>query len=214
MPRPRLVLGDDHALILEGLRSVLQKDFDIAGIASNGRELIEIAERLKPDAVILDISMPLLNGIEAARQIKKTAPATRLLFVTQRSEREYVRTALQIGASAYILKQSVVSELVPALREALDGRLYVSPGLRTGFPDALWHTNRNPSELFGTRLTPRQREILQLVAEGKSNKEIAGLLNISIKTVDFHKAGIMEELGIHSTAELTRYAIREGITGE
>lgn len=213
MPKPRIVLGDDHSLILEGLRSVLQNDFEIAGIATNGRELVEIAERLKPDAVVLDISMPLLNGMEAARQIRKTIPATKLLFVTQKSEREYVKAALQMGASGYILKQSLVSELVPALREVLNGRFYITPDLRNGLP-GIWHSTQNPSELFATELTPRQREILQLVAEGKSNKEIAALLSISIKTVDFHKAAIMDELGIRSTAELTRYALRQGISGE
>ena len=213
MLKPRIVLGDDHFLILEGLRSVLQKDFEIAGAASNGRELVEVAECLKPDAVVLDISMPLLNGMEAARQIRKAVPAAKLVFVTQKSEREYVKAALQIGASGYILKQSLVNELVPALREVLNGRFYLSADLRDALGE-IFRSTQNPSELFATQLTPRQREILQLVAEGKSNKDMAALLNISIKTVDFHKAAIMDELGIRSTAELTKYALRQGISSE
>ena|SRR5947209_9198235 len=213
MSKPRIVLGDDHELIIEGLRSVLANQFDIVGVAANGQDLVRQTEQLNPDAVLLDVSMPVLNGMEAARQIKKATPGTKILFVTQRADREYVQTALRIGASAYVLKQSVAREVIPALRDALAGRYYVTPLLLKGIPDALMNPNRNPSELFGEALTPRQREVLQLVAEGKSNKEIAGVLNISIKTVDFHKARLMDELGLRTTAELTRYAIEQGIVG-
>lgn len=212
--RPRIVLADDHGLILEGLRNLLQKDFDVVGTATNGRDLVAEAERQKPDAVLLDVSMPILNGMEAARQIKSREPRTKILFVTQKSDRQYVQTALRSGASGYILKQAAINEIGPALREVLSGRYYVSPALRQGIPAALYDPTKNPSELFGQTLTPRQREVLQLVAEGKSNKEIAAILNVSVKTIDFHKAGIMEELGLRSTAELTRYAIEHGIIGE
>jgi DNA-binding NarL/FixJ family response regulator len=151
--------------------------------------------------------------MEAARQIRKSAPHIKLLFVTQKSDREYVQAAFRMGASGYVLKQSVVGEVGPALREVLAGRYYVTPLLRNGIPDVLFHPQQNPSELFGQALTPRQRQVLQLVAEGKTNKEIAKILNVSVKTIDFHKAGITEELGLHTTAELTRYAIEHGIVG-
>jgi len=157
--------------------------------------------------------MPVLNGMEAGRQIKSIAPAVKIVFITQRSEREYVQAAFRFGASAYVLKQSVAGEVVPAIREALAGRYYVTPSLLNGIPDALLNPNRNPSELFGGTLTVRQREVLQLVAEGKSNKEIAAVLNVSLKTVDFHKARLMDELGLRTTAELTRYAMEHGMVG-
>jgi DNA-binding NarL/FixJ family response regulator len=213
MPRYRLILGDDHNLIIEGLRSVLSAEFDVIGVANDGRELVRQVERLKPDAVLLDISMPLLNGVEAARQIKKIAPRIKLLFVTQRPDREYVQMALQAGASGYVLKQAAASEVVGALREVFAGRFYLSPLLRRGIPEAFVNPAQNPKDLFGAALTPRQRQVLQLVAEGKSTKETAAILHISIKTVDFHKAGIMEEVGLRTTAELTRYAMQQGIIG-
>lgn len=213
MPRPRILLGDDHALIIEGLRSLLSKDFEVVAVASNGRDVVAETERFKPDVVLLDVSMPVLNGMEAARQIRRSMPQVKLLFVTQKSDRECIQAAFRIGASGYVLKQSVVGEVGQALNDVLAGRYYVTPVLLNGIPDALFHPQQNPSELFGQTLTPRQREVLQLVAEGKSNKEIAKILNVSIKTIDFHKAGITEELGLHSTAELTRYAIERGIVG-
>ncbi len=214
MPRPRILLGDDHDLIIEGLRSVLTKEFDVVGVASNGRELVAETERLRPDAVVIDISMPVLNGMEAARQIKTSAPAVKLLFVTQKADREYVQAAFRAGASGYILKQSAVGDLVPALREVLSGHYYIAPSLRKSISETSTYPRRNPTELFGSALTTRQREVLQLVAEGKANKEIAAVLNVSIKTVDYHKARIMDELGLRSTAELTRYAIEHGISDQ
>lgn len=213
MPRRRLILADDHALIVEGLRSLLAAEFDVVAVASDGRELVRQVEQLQPDAVLLDIAMPLLNGIEAARQIKKFAPKTKLLFVTQNADREYVQVAMRVGASGYVLKQSAVRDVVNALHEIFEGGFYVSPLLRRGIPEILIKSGQNPSELFGVALTPRQRQVLQLVAEGKSTKETAAILNISVKTVDFHKAGIMEEVGVRTTAELTRYAIEHGIIG-
>jgi DNA-binding NarL/FixJ family response regulator len=207
-------LADDHGLIVEGLRSLLSKNFEVVGVATNGRDLLAEVERLNPDVVLLDVSMPLLNGIEAARQIKARNPQVKVAFVTQKADRSYVQAALRIGASGYILKQAATTEIESALREILSGHYYVTPALRKGIPDALYDPSKNPSELFGNALTPRQREVLQLVAEGKSNKEIATILNVSVKTVDFHKAAIMEQLGLHSTAELTRYALEHGITGD
>ncbi|HMF79213.1 MAG TPA: response regulator transcription factor [Bryobacteraceae bacterium] len=212
--RPRILVADDHALIVEGLRRVLEPAFDIVGVATNGRDLVAQAEQLKPDIVLLDIGMPILNGMEASRQIKKLVPTAKLVFVTQKSDRSYVHIAFRNEASGYILKQSLASELIPALHEVLAGRFYVTPLVSKDIPQALLNPNRNPSELFGNSLTGRQREVLQLVAEGKTGKEIAGILKISPKTVEFHKSGIMEELGLRTTAELTRYAIEHGIVGE
>jgi DNA-binding NarL/FixJ family response regulator len=211
--RPRIMLCDDHGLIIEGLRKLLEKEFDIVGVAENGRELLAEVDHLKPDAILLDISMPLLNGMEAAKQIHARNPQVKLVFVTQKADREYVHAALRAGAFGYVLKQAAATEVKNALREVLAGRYYVSPALRKTIPDVVYNTNQNPSELFAQSLTPRQREVLQLVAEGRSNKEIAAILNVSVKTVDFHKAAIMDELGIRSTAELTRYAIEHGVIG-
>lgn len=199
--------------MLEGLRSVLSADFDIVGVASNGRDLVAEAERLKPDAVLLDVSMPLLNGMEAARRIRQAVPRSKLVFVTQVADRAYVEAALELGASSYVLKECVVQELVTAVLDALDGRFYITPLLRKGIPESLFYSRQNPKELFGHALTPRQREVLQLVAEGKSNKEIAVVLDVSIKTVEYHKTGLMDTLGLRTTAELTRYAISHKMTG-
>lgn len=211
MPRPRVLLGDDHALILEGMRSILSTKFEVAGAETNGRDLVSAADRLKPDAVLLDISMPILNGIEAGRQIKQSLPTTKIIFVTQMADPAYVRAAFQVGGSAYVLKQSISTEIVTAVEQALTGYYYFSPALRSGSPQTFFDPAMNPAELFGINLTTRQREVLQLIAEGKSNKEIAALLQISVKTVEFHKAGLMDHLGMRTTAELTRYAIEQGL---
>jgi DNA-binding NarL/FixJ family response regulator len=211
MSRSRILLGDDHALVLEGMRSVLARDFDIVGSVANGRELVEASQQLKPDAVVLDISMPVLNGVEAARQIKTALPATKLVFVTQAMDRAYVQAAFQVGASAYVSKQSVAVELITALQQALKGTYFLSASLRETVLKHGFNENRNPAELFGFALTTRQREILQLIAEGKNNKEIANLLKISVKTVDFHKARLADHVGLHTTAELTRYAIANAL---
>jgi DNA-binding NarL/FixJ family response regulator len=211
MAKPRLLLADDHPLVLEGLRRVLESEFEIAGAATNGRELVAMALEKRPDAVILDVGMPDLNGIEAARQIRAVLPAVKIVFVTQMEERAYVRAAFNSGASAYLLKQSVVAELPTGVKEALGGRFYVSQSLRGGETEALLGGDTNPSSLFGHPLTPRQREVLQLIAEGKTGKEIGVALSISTRTVEFHKNAIMNELGLRTTAELTRYAIVHGI---
>ena len=211
MPRLRLVIADDHPLILEGLRRLLEYTHDVVGSACDGRALVEAVTRLRPDAVVLDIAMPLLNGIEAARQIRHLLPETKIVVITQQTGQTYVRAAFRAGACAYVVKQSAASDLLEALGEASRGRYYVSQSLRKDVPEALLHGGENPAALFGGELTPRQREVLQLVAEGKSAKEIADVLKISPKTVEFHKAGIMDELGVRTTAELTRYAIANGI---
>lgn len=211
MSKPRVLLADDHILVAEGIRKLLETDFELLGVARNGWEAVTLAESLQPDLVLLDITMPALNGIEAAGQIRKAVSSTKVLFITQQTDRHMVQAAFQAGASGYLLKSAAGAELLTAMREVLQGRYYLTPLVSHGIPEALLNSKVNPSELLGTGLTPRQREVLQLVAEGKSAKEIAAMLNISVRTVEFHKAGVMEELGLRTTAELTRYAIEHGL---
>jgi DNA-binding NarL/FixJ family response regulator len=208
----RVLLADDHALVLEGLSRLLSDHFDVVGAVTSGRLLIEEAERLRPDVVVVDVGMPELNGIEAARRLNRLLPAAKIVFVTQQLDPAYLEAAFHAGAHAYVAKQSASTELVEAIRLALNGRHYVtplagSPASALARPDTRW-----PSlNAFGGKLTPRQREVLQLVAEGKSTKEISAMLRISPKTVEFHRGCLMDELGIRSIAELTRYAIAQGI---
>jgi len=211
MPK-RLLIADDHGLMLEGLSRLLSGEFEIVGTATDGRKLVAEAERLRPDVVVLDIGMPELNGIEAARQVSKSLPECRIVFVTQQLDPAYVHAAFTSGARAYVAKQSASSELVEAIRRVLNDHYYVTPlvGSKAAELMAL-HPNRNPSEFFASALTPRQREVLQLVAEGKTTKEISSALHISPKTVEFHRNSLMDELGVRTTAELTRYAIARGI---
>ena len=209
MNRPRILLADDHNLILDGLCSLLESDFDLVGTVEDGRALLEAAERLKPDVIIMDISMPLLNGIEAARQLKKSVPQSKLVFLTMHGDVAYVKEALRVGASGYLVKRSAAAELVTALHEVLKGRTYITPLVTKDMMKSFLDPTDEPDKLE-SRLTPRQREVLQLVAEGHSNKEIANILKVSTKTVEFHKYNLMQALGIRTTAELTQYAIRHG----
>lgn len=212
MKRVSVLIADDHSLVVEGFRRLLEKDFDIIGAAENGRELVEAAKKLQPDLVLLDISMPLLNGIDAARQLKSMLPKVKIIFLTMHGDPTYAAEAFRAGGDAYVLKRSAVSELELAIREVMKGRSYVTPLVTKSILDATDEPNQNPvSKLMFHGLTSRQREVLQLVAEGHSTKIIAGLLNVSVKTIEFHKSGIMERLGIRTTAELTRYAITHGI---
>jgi DNA-binding NarL/FixJ family response regulator len=210
--RKPLLLADDHPLILEGLTRLLANEFEIVGTANNGRVLIEMAEQLKPSLIVLDIGMPGLNGIEAARCLNKLLPATKLIFITQHLNRAYARAAFAAGAKAYVAKQSASEELIEAIHCAAQNRYFVTRLLGTSADElGALTSNQNPSELLGSRLTPRQREVLQLVAEGRSTKEISTALNISQKTVEFHRNGLMDELGVRTIAELTRYAVSQGI---
>lgn len=208
----RLVVADDHGLMLEGLSRILSVEFEIVGVARNGRELVELAERLNPDVIVIDVGMPELNGIEATRRISKARPQARIVMVTQQLDPAYIHAAFTAGASAYVAKQSAGVELVKAIRMALNGNYYVTPlaGAEAAHLASL-NPAKNPAELFGGQLTPRQREVLQLVAEGRTNKEIALTLRISVKTVEFHRNSLMDELGVRTTAELTRYALSRGI---
>ena len=204
------MIADDHAVVIEGIRHILEPAFDVVGSVEDGRALVAAAKRLKPDVVVVDVSMPLLNGIDAVRQIRKTNPRVKTLFLTMHADVSYATEAFDAGASGYVLKQSVAAELVTAIREVLDGREYLSPQLSPG-PVRPHVTGTPSSPLLPGALTPRQREVLQLVAEGRSVKEIARLLRVSPKTVEFHKHRISEGLGLR-TAELTKYAVAHHLT--
>lgn len=188
---------------------MIRSQCEIVGTATDGRQLVSLAAELKPDIVFLDVAMPLLNGIEAARQIKRTNPRVKIIVVTMQLSREYVREAFEAGASGYVLKQAAASELLSAIQDVQQGRFYVSPLISDRFPRRSLAPYENPSKLFSA-LTARQREVLQLVAEGKSAKQIGALLFISVKTVEFHKKHLMEELNLRSSAALVRYAVEHG----
>jgi DNA-binding NarL/FixJ family response regulator len=210
--RKRLLLADDHGLMLEGLSRLLSGEFEIIGTAPDGRTLVSEAERLQPDVVVLDIGMPGMNGIEAARRVNKSLPECKIVIVTQQLDPAYVQAAFAAGAMAYVAKQSASEELVEAIRRALRGRYYLTPHVSARASElAALEPNRNPAEFFCSALTPRQREVLQLVAEGKTTKEMSAALHISPKTVEFHRNSLMDELGMRTTAELTRYAVSHGI---
>ena len=210
MTRPRVLLADDHPLFLTALRTLLEPECTIVGAVSDGRALVEEAMRLKPEVIVMDIGLPQLNGIDAARQIKKEQPEAKILFVTMHANLAYLKDALIAGASGYVLKTSAREELLGALQDVLRNRIHVSAGFGEEIVERF---ERRPSSLKSSAsvLTGRQREILQLVAEGRTAKEIASILNVSVQTVAFHKHQIMEKLGLRTTAELTKYAIQEGL---
>jgi DNA-binding NarL/FixJ family response regulator len=210
MKKPRLLLADDHTLVVEGLKRILDEEFELVGAAENGREALQMAADLTPDVILLDISMPLLNGIDVARHLKKMNLGVKIIFVTMHSDSDYVSEAFRAGASGYLLKRSAASELVTAVHEVMKGRCYVTPLVAREALSPLLTGGTAPRKLSST-LTCRQREVLQLVAEGRAVKEIAAILQVSAKTVEFHKSGLMDRLDIHTTAELTRYAIEHGL---
>jgi len=203
-------LADDHALVVDGFRKLLEDRCEIVGVAEDGRTLLRMAQELQPDIVTLDISMPQLNGVDAARKLKKILPRTKLIFVTMHADPAYVNEAFKAGASGYLLKRSAGSELVQAIQSVMDGQCYVTPLVAKGLVQSVI-TGGRPTVLKDTLLTARQREVLQLVAEGMTVKEIASALNLSPKTVEFHKSQIMTELDLHTTAELTKYALVHGL---
>jgi DNA-binding NarL/FixJ family response regulator len=202
------LLADDHPLTLEGLRAFLEPHPEIVGTVTDGRAVVEAALRLKPDLSILDITMPLLNGIDAAIQIKKSLPEVKLLFVTMHVNPAYLEAALNAGATGYVLKSAAREELLGAIGSVLNGRIYVTPSLSSESLERF----HDPSQAATTlHLSAREREVLQLIAEGKAAKEIAYLLTISVKTVAFHRDNIKRKLGLRTTAELTRYAVKQGL---
>ena len=212
MRRPRVLLADDHRIVTEGLKSLLEPEFEFVGTVEDGRALIAAAAKLKPDVIVVDISMPLLNGIDAVRQIKHANDSIKIVFLTMHLDVAYAVSAFEAGASGYVLKHSAPSELVSAIRSALSGKIFVTPLLKG---ELIQKSNAHFTlRDAATRLTERQREIIQLLAEGSSAKEIGVLLNISSRTVEFHKYRIMKDLGLETAAELFHYAIRHGITPE
>jgi DNA-binding NarL/FixJ family response regulator len=212
MAKPRLLIADDHELLLDGLRRLLDPDFEIVGTVVDGREAVALYEQLRPDVLLLDIGMPGLNGIEAARQVKRSFPDARVVFVTMQTDRVYVEEAFRAGASGYVVKQAAAGELIEAINLVLRGRRYVSQRLSAAAGSAQSiETDVDSAPHFGGKLTPRQREVLQLVAEGKPMKEIARILGISVRTVEFHKNGLIQQLGLRTVAELTRYALDQRI---
>ena len=209
MIRPRVILADDHTLLLDAFRKLLMDDCEVVAAVSDGRALLEATATLRPDVVVVDIAMPLLNGIDAARQIKQTLPDTRIIFLTMNEDPDLAAEAFRAGASGYLLKRSAASELQMAIREVVMHRSYVTPLVTEGLMGSMLRgpaTRQAPQEL-----TPRQREVVQLVAEGHSMKEVGNILNIAPRTVAFHKYRIMEQLNIKTTAELIQFAIKHHI---
>jgi two-component system, NarL family, response regulator NreC len=210
----RVLLADDHNLIRAGLRLVVsqQPDFVVAGEAENGRQAVALAEQLKPDVVVMDIKMPDLNGIEACQQVREALPDTQVVMLSMHSDETYVLRALKAGARAYLLKDSAEADLARATRAAAEGKSFFSPAVgKVLLEDYMRKLQRTGAEDSYELLSPREREILQLVAEGKSSKEIANLLNLSVYTVETHRAKLMQKLNLRSVPELILYAVRKGI---
>ena len=214
MKKPRVLMADDHSLILAGLRKLVEGECDVVGTVEDGRALVEAAQKLRPDLILLDISMPLLNGLDAARQLAKLVPESKVIILTMHASPTYATEAFQAGASGYLLKRSAASELSQAIQSVLQGRQYLTPLITKDVLDSVFKLSTGKRGTpASTALTPRQREVLQLVAEGRGTKEIATILSVSVKTVEFHRFRIMQQLDIHTTADLTKYAITHGITG-
>ena len=212
MNRTRIILGDDHSLVLEGIRRLLESNYDVVGSAENGRQLVSEALRLKPEMIVLDITMPILNGIDAAKEIRKALPDTRFVFVSMHANGVYVRKAMEAGASGYVLKSGASDELIEAMEVARKGGTFFSPGLGHDVIEDVRARKRTASD-HGLDLTGRQRQILQLIAEGKQNKEVAAILHVSVRTVEFHRSRLMSRLGARTAAELSRFALNEGLIG-
>ena len=208
MRRIRVLLADDHTLLLDAFAKLLEPEFDVVGAVADGRSLLAAAEELKPDVVVLDIAMPLLNGLDAGRQLKKALPDVKLIFLTMNQDPAIAIEAFRAGASGYLLKTSAGSELIKAIEETTSGRSYVTPLITQDLLEAFMDPNetKRPADL-----TPRQREVLQLLAEGRSMKEAARILGVTPRTVAFHKYRMMEKFRLKSNAELIQFAIRQGV---
>jgi DNA-binding NarL/FixJ family response regulator len=208
MNRPRVLLADDHRMLREAFARLLEPRCEVVGQAADGRALLEAAEQLRPDVVVLDISMPRLNGLDAARLLKRSQPAVKVIFLTVNEDPDLAAEAFQAGASGYLLKNSAASELLQAVDEALQGHTYVTPLAARGLVDAAVHRDAKDAK---DKCSPRQREVLQLLAEGHTMKEIARILKIKPRTVAFHKYSLMKELGIESSAELVQFAVKQHV---
>jgi DNA-binding NarL/FixJ family response regulator len=210
MNRPRVLLADDHRMVTEGLKSLLADDFELVGAVENGPALLAAAKKLRPDVIVADITMPQLNGIDALRLLKKHNPDVKVVFLTMHQDPAYARRALEAGAAGFVVKHAASGELVMAIHAALKGKTFITPALAGDVLHDIQHSAKQKNEAKNA-ITPRQREILQLLAEGRSAKEIAQALSISARTVEFHKYQMMETHGLHSSAELVHFAIKHGI---
>jgi DNA-binding NarL/FixJ family response regulator len=209
MRRGRVLLADDHALVIEGFRRILESEFDVIGAVEDGKTLVSEALRLTPDVILIDISLPILNGLEAARRIRKDLPEAKIVFLTMHADRTYLRDAFRLGASGYLLKNSAGKELLKAVREVLSGRTYLAPELANTIPDPQLRKAFEQGLVPG--LTDRQVEVLRLIGGGQTNDEIAASLGITVRTVRFHRSEIARKLGISGTPALTQYAVAHGI---
>ena len=209
MSRPRILVADDHRIVAEGLRSLLEPAFELVEIVEDGRQLIDAAKRLAPDVIVADITMPQLNGLDAVEQLRQAGCKAKVVFLTMHKDATYAARALRAGALGFVLKHSASSELVTAIRESLVGRTYVTPAIAEAMERLMASRSNGADE--GMLLTPRQREVLQLFAEGRSAKEVAAVLHISVRTAESHKARIMSLLGATTTSDLVLCAIRHGL---
>jgi len=213
--KPQVIVAEDHRLVAEGLVKILEKEYSVVATPTDGRGFIEAVEKFRPDLALVDISLPLLNGLDACRHVKKSFPEVKILILTMHAEQHFVNEAFRVGVEGYLLKTSVTDELLFAVREVLKGCTYISPVVAAGLVNQAFESStespRRPKPTPTVMLSLRQREVLQLVAEGKSNKEIASTINVTVKTIEFHKARISKELGVRTTAELTKQAINLGL---
>jgi DNA-binding NarL/FixJ family response regulator len=204
----QVIVADDHQLVRQGLRALLEREgFGVVGEAANGQEAVQLAEKLHPDVVVMDLAMPVLNGIDAAREIQKISPKSRTILLTMHTDRQYILEGLRGGAKGYVMKTHAANDLVRAIREAARGGTYLSPEIS----ETVIQAYQNKTEIPDDPLSARERQVLQLIAEGKTTKEVAGNLDISVKTAETYRTRIMEKLDIHITAGLVRYAIRRGL---
>ena len=210
MKRSRVLIADDHSMVIDGLRALLEPEYEVVGAVNDGRAVLPEVRRMRPDVVVIDISMPLLNGLDCARQLRDAGCTAKILVLTMHPDATLAQEALAAGASGYVLKSSPGSELKGALRDVLGGRTYLSPAVTRDLNGVMGRMTSIHQDVWA-RLTPRQREVLQLLAEGKSHKEVANVLNISVKTAEYHKYAILDKLGLKTNAELVQYAIRHGI---
>jgi DNA-binding NarL/FixJ family response regulator len=209
MKRPRVLLAADHAMVAEGLKGLLSEAFDVVEVVNNGRAMIGAARRLRPDVIVADISMPELNGLDALARLRREGSDAKVIFLTMHENAAYARRAFEVGAAGFVVKHAAPEELIAAIHAVHDGKTFITPALAGGLLREVARGSADHKQ--GASLTSRQREILQLLAEGRSAKQIANSLAISVRTVEFHKYQMMEVHGIHSTAELVHFAIKHGI---
>jgi len=209
MKKPRIILADDHTILLDALKGLVEPEFEVVGLCSDGRALVKAAEQLKPNVIVLDIGMPTMNGLNAGQRLKEILPTVKLVYLTMNQDPDMASEAFRLGASAYLLKTSAASELIRALREVLCGGTYVTPLMTEGMVGSFVQNFKRRKST--SHLTLRQKEVLQLLAEGRSMKEAAFILNVSPRTVAFHKYAMMDHLNIKSSAELIEYAMRSAL---